>query len=193
MMVRELNPEKRTTILNTALKLFVKNGVHHTSTAEISKEAGIAAGTLFLYFPTKQELIDHLAIKICRDQANHTTSSLEPDLSARETFLRIWDCSIDWFMDHLDAYQYIQQVRDTGMLSHNTIEESEKLFGYYYMAIKKGLDEKTIKSYPLEIIGNMLYHDIVAVMNLIIAQPDQTKQNEYIHLGFNIYWDGISK
>ena len=55
-MVRELSSEKRNNFMSSALKLFVANGVQHTSTAEIAKEAGTAAGTLFLYFPTKQDL-----------------------------------------------------------------------------------------------------------------------------------------
>ena len=68
-MVRTLNPEKRTNLLNAALKLFVLNGVKNTSTAEIAREAGIAAGTLFLYFPTKQALLDELVLNLGREQS----------------------------------------------------------------------------------------------------------------------------
>ena len=56
MMARKLSTEKRAQYLSSALKLFVANGVKNTSTAAIAKEAGTAAGTFFLYFPTKQAL-----------------------------------------------------------------------------------------------------------------------------------------
>jgi len=45
--------DKRTAIIEAALKLFTERGFHGTSTAQISKEAGVATGTLFNYFPTK--------------------------------------------------------------------------------------------------------------------------------------------
>lgn len=43
-------------ILKAALKSFEKNGFHKTTTKEISKKAGIAEGTLFNYFRTKEDL-----------------------------------------------------------------------------------------------------------------------------------------
>ncbi len=48
--------DKRTTIMKAALKLFTERGFHGTSTAQISREAGVATGTLFNYFPTKEDL-----------------------------------------------------------------------------------------------------------------------------------------
>jgi len=66
-MVRKPSPERRAEFLRAALKLFVANGVQHTSTAAIAREAGSAAGTLFLYFPTKQDLIHELTLKIGRE------------------------------------------------------------------------------------------------------------------------------
>ena len=68
-MVRKLDPDKRKKFMDAALKLFVANGVQNTSTAEIAKAAGTAAGTLFLYFPTKQDLIHALVLKIGREQS----------------------------------------------------------------------------------------------------------------------------
>lgn len=43
-------------ILSAALELFQENGLQGTSTREISRKAGIAEGTLFNYFKTKEDL-----------------------------------------------------------------------------------------------------------------------------------------
>jgi AcrR family transcriptional regulator len=190
-MVRKLSPEKRATFLSSALTLFVANGVQNTSTAAIAQEAGTASGTLFLYFPTKQDLIHELVLQISREQSDYIKSVLKPSFSVRETFFAIWDGSVHWFLENMDAYQYIRQVRDSGMLGEAVVEESDKFFDYYYDAAQKGLEEGCIKPYPIEVIGGILYQDIVAVMNLIAAQPDPAKQEEYIQLGFDIFWSGI--
>ena len=42
--------QKRTSLLDTAFKLFTTQGVSKTSIAEISQKAGIAKGTFYLYF-----------------------------------------------------------------------------------------------------------------------------------------------
>jgi AcrR family transcriptional regulator len=43
-------------ILEAALQLFREKGIEGTTTKEISKKAGIAEGTLFNYFTTKEDL-----------------------------------------------------------------------------------------------------------------------------------------
>ena len=50
--------QKRTSLLDTAFKLFTTQGVSKTSIAEISQKAGIAKGTFYLYFKDKLEGIN---------------------------------------------------------------------------------------------------------------------------------------
>jgi AcrR family transcriptional regulator len=190
-MPRPLSSEKKNQLLSSALRLFVANGVTNTSTSAIAKEAGVAAGTLFLYFPTKQDLIHELVLKIGREQSDYIHSLPGLTGTVREIFFTIWEGSIRWFLENLEAYQYVRQVRDSGMIAAEVVQESEKFFDYYYLAIQKGLSEGAIKSYPIELIGGLLYQGIVAVMNLISAQPDPMKQEEYIASGFAVFWDGI--
>ncbi len=190
-MVRNLSPEKRDSFLSAALKLFVANGVQHTTTAAIAKEAGTAAGTLFLYFPTKQALIDELVLTIGQQQADAMNLLLDPSLPARQSLHTIWSGSIRWLLDHVDAYHYARQVRDTGLISPAAVQQSARFFGFYYAAIQKGLAEGSIKPYPADVIGGFLYQDIMAVMNLIWLQPDPYRVEEIIQQGFDIFWDGI--
>jgi AcrR family transcriptional regulator len=48
---------RREQILKTALGLFAAQGFDATSTRQIAKEAGIAEGLIFHYFPTKAKLL----------------------------------------------------------------------------------------------------------------------------------------
>jgi AcrR family transcriptional regulator len=190
-MVRTLSPEKRTSILNAALKLFVANGVRNTTTAEIAKAAGIAAGTLFLYFPTKQALMDELILKIGKQQSDNIYALLQPAQSARQDMSTIWHASIGWFLENPDAYQYAQQVREPGAVSESVTLESARFFGFYYAAIQKGLQEGSLKPYPVDLIGAFLYQDIIAAMNILCMQTDPAAKAETIQTGFAIFWDGI--
>ena len=174
-MVRELSDEKRKKLLGAALTLFVANGVQHTSTAEIARAAGTASGTLFLYFPTKQHLIHELVLMISKAEADHIHSLLGPALSVRDAFFTIWDGSIRWLLDHMEAYQYSQQIRDSGLISAAVAQETGRYFSFYYTTIQRGLEEGRIKPYPIDLIGSFLYQDIVAVMNYLRLQPDPAR------------------
>ncbi|MGE5777403.1 MAG: TetR/AcrR family transcriptional regulator [Chloroflexota bacterium] len=190
-MVRKPAPDKRENFMNAALKLFVANGVQNTSTAAIAKEAGTASGTLFLYFPTKQDLINELLLKIAREQSEYMKTLLDPSLSVRDIFFTIWSGSIRWLLENIDYYEYNQQVRDTELVKEAVAQETGKYFSFYYEAIQRGLKEGKVKSYPVDLIGGFLYQDIVAIMNLLRIQSSPRKQEEIIQIGFDIFWDGI--
>jgi len=49
--------ERRTAILEAALRVWAKRGFDGTSVAEVAREAGLTKGTLYLYFPSKQSLL----------------------------------------------------------------------------------------------------------------------------------------
>jgi AcrR family transcriptional regulator len=191
-MVRELSTEKREKFLSAALKLFVAKGVQNTATAEIAKAAGTAAGTLFLYFPTKQELIHELVLRITKEESDYINSLLNPALSVRDTFFTIWSGSVRWLLDNPEAYQYSQQIRNSSLISDAVALETAKYFHFYYETIQRGLEEGCIKPYPIDLIGGFLYQDIVAVMNHLRLQADPAKQEESIRQGFELFWDGIS-
>ena len=192
-MVRELQPERREKFLAAALRLFVENGVQRTSTAEIAKEAGTAAGTLFLYFPTKQSLIDELVLGTGKQQAETIQAAIRPEHSARERFWTIWSSSVRWFIESPESFRFIQQVRDSAVVSEAVVRESNAFFGFYYEAIQKGLAERVIKPYPVELIGGFLYAGITAITNLAITQPETYAQADMVRLAFEIFWDGIQQ
>jgi len=53
---RKIN-DRRAVILEAALKTFVKRGYPDTKVAEIASEAGVAEGTLYNYFTSKEDLL----------------------------------------------------------------------------------------------------------------------------------------
>jgi TetR/AcrR family fatty acid metabolism transcriptional regulator len=50
-------PDKRARILKAAVKVFAKNGFYATRVSEIAKAAGVADGTIYLYFKNKDDVL----------------------------------------------------------------------------------------------------------------------------------------
>ena len=188
----QLNPEKRQKLLDAALQLFVTNGLERTSTAEISRLAGVATGTLFIYFSSKMALVSELALQIAREQAANINVHLDPQAPARAQFRAIWDCSIGWFRQNIPAYRFSKMVREPGLLPVDVVQASDQLFQFYYHAILTGQSEGVLGPYPPELVGGMLYQDIVAVMDCLLGSPDPAAAQAYIDTGFEIYWNGIT-
>ena len=49
--------DKRELIMNAAIRAFARNGYHQSRITDVAQEAGVAAGTIYLYFKSKDDLL----------------------------------------------------------------------------------------------------------------------------------------
>jgi len=68
---------KRERILRAAVDVFAKNGYFNAKVSEIAKAAGVADGTIYLYFDGKEDLL----ITIFREHTRGYLQSLERELA----------------------------------------------------------------------------------------------------------------
>jgi TetR/AcrR family fatty acid metabolism transcriptional regulator len=51
------DPDKPQQIIDAAVRVFARKGYFHSRVSDIAREAGIAAGTIYLYFDTKEAIL----------------------------------------------------------------------------------------------------------------------------------------
>ena len=51
------DPDKPQQIIHAAVRVFARKGYYNSRVADIAREAGIAAGTIYLYFRTKDDIL----------------------------------------------------------------------------------------------------------------------------------------
>jgi TetR/AcrR family fatty acid metabolism transcriptional regulator len=68
--------DKRERILRAAVKVFAKNGFHATRVSEVAKAAGVADGTIYLYFKSKDELL----VSLFEDRVTKLLTFMKDDL-----------------------------------------------------------------------------------------------------------------
>lgn len=69
-------------VLDAALALFIEQGFSQTRVEEIAKRAGISKGAVYLYFPSKEKILEALvrrAVTPIADSAIETIASFEGD------------------------------------------------------------------------------------------------------------------
>ena len=51
------DPDKPQQIIDAAIRVFARNGYYNSRVSDIAREAGIASGTIYLYFKTKDDIL----------------------------------------------------------------------------------------------------------------------------------------
>lgn len=78
---RTKQPEvRRDQLLDAAEQLFATKSISETTVADISEAAGVAKGTFYLYFPSKDHAIIALKERLCRSIVDRFIAVLAPSL-----------------------------------------------------------------------------------------------------------------
>ena len=85
--------EKRCDIARASIELFCDKGIAQTSIDEIAKSAGVAKGTIYLYFKNKEEIILTIWEMLVKEHHEIFQSQITESMSAKEKILRLFDFS----------------------------------------------------------------------------------------------------
>jgi len=86
--VRAALSDKRARILDAAIKVFAERGFHTATVAEIARAAGVADGTIYLYFKGKDDLLLRLFDEKMTELLAESRSELAKERTAPERLSR---------------------------------------------------------------------------------------------------------
>ncbi|HEY0384712.1 MAG TPA: TetR/AcrR family transcriptional regulator, partial [Pyrinomonadaceae bacterium] len=81
--------DKREAILRAAIRVFATNGYFNSKVADIAREAGVADGTVYLYFKSKEEILHSIFDRTMEEAIARGRSELETISDPREKLRRI--------------------------------------------------------------------------------------------------------
>ena len=87
--VRVTGGDKREAILRAATRVFAHNGYFNSKVADIAREAGVADGTVYLYFKSKEEILHSIFDRSVDDALAAARKQIELISDPREKLRRI--------------------------------------------------------------------------------------------------------
>ena len=121
----------RQKLLDAAEALFGRNGFHATSITDVVRRAGVAQGTFYLYFESKEavytELVRHLSHSL-RQAIAADVAGLDDRLAVEETGLRSF---LRFAAEHRDLYRIVFESQYI----------DPDVFRWYYQRLAQGWAE----------------------------------------------------
>ncbi|MCP3772691.1 TetR family transcriptional regulator [Paenibacillus sp. MZ04-78.2] len=135
--------EKHNLILDAALKVIAENGYHNAQVSRIAKEAGVADGTIYLYFKNKEDILISLFQKKLGDLVGQFHSSIKETDSADEALCKICEIHYTMLEQNVDL-AFVTQIelrqsslalrKEIGLVVKTYIELIEKV-------LRQGIEE----------------------------------------------------
>lgn len=179
--------DKREALLNAALELFVEKGIYNAPTSQISKKAGVATGTLFLYFKNKEELIKELYLDIIKEMRD-CAMDFNKSGSVSQILGEIWYKSVDWSIKNPEKFLYINQYIYSSLITSSILQDVFDIYDFLFPIFKQGVNENIIKDYPPNVIFYLYTSSILQSSKWLIKGNDNEKIKEIF---FEAFWNSI--
>ncbi|MBW8182523.1 TetR/AcrR family transcriptional regulator [Shewanella nanhaiensis] len=185
-------PDKKQAILDTALTLFVSQGFYATSTASIAKQAGVATGTLFHHFPSKDELMNHLFISIKQEFADAIIVSITDSGELEQDAQRLWYAAIQWAMDNPLKQEFFQQYSMSPSIPLEIREQAmNSILSFMGSLMQQGQALGLFASYPLDLMQDNCHGQYLAATRYFLDNPDKWQLPAHKEASFAMFWNAM--
>jgi len=185
--------DKKDLIINAALNLFVSNGFHGTATSKIAQEAGVANGTLFQYFKTKDELVIALYIYIKDELAAYISKNTVDNPDIKENIKTQVLSSLFWALDNPKKFSFIQQFHTSPYIGQVEQAVLNKHVEPHLTLIQKGIKQGVLKPLSADLVYSLMTNQIFGLYQFLKSKKfTKLKQQETIETTFEMLWDMVT-
>jgi TetR/AcrR family acrAB operon transcriptional repressor len=128
--------EKRCDIALASIGLFCEKGIQQTSIDEIAKSAGVAKGTIYLYFKNKEEIVFTIWDIITQQHEESFQKRINQNMSAKEKILEYFN--FNEFQKEFDKEQIL--ILFQHFVSSMLIDKTQLYTAYFESFFQKDYD-----------------------------------------------------
>jgi TetR/AcrR family fatty acid metabolism transcriptional regulator len=123
------NTEKYHQILEAAVKVFAEQGFNHSTVAQVAKQAGVADGTIYLYFKNKDDILIQFYEYKTRLVFERFRQAVKKGRTAEQKLLNLVRTHLAEFQKDINmAIVYQAEIHQHRRLAQDVIKEMSKMY-----------------------------------------------------------------
>jgi AcrR family transcriptional regulator len=183
---------KREDILDAALHLFAERGFHGAAVPLVAERAGVGAGTIYRYFPSKEALVNALYKRWKMKIGDVIIRNFPVDAPEREQFRVFWKRITAFARDNPDAFAFLAFHHHESYLDEESRELERAVLGPAIGFFEKAIKRQVIKPLPADLLLALVWGAFVGVIRAAREQclkltPELLQQAE------NCCWEAIRR
>lgn len=144
MIINEKKQDKRNRIIKAATKVFAENGFYNAKISQISHIAGVADGTIYLYFKSKDDILISIFEEEMQEVIDYQIQSITKGKNAKDKLLLFAKNHANMVINNFDLATFIQlEIRQSNKFMKNY--ENIQFANYLHLIadiINEGITQK---------------------------------------------------
>lgn len=181
--------DKKQAIFESTLDLIKDHGFHGAPMSLVAKNAGVAAGTIYHYFESKEQLICELYSYTRERVKAIVLRSLEEGGSLKEKFFRVWINLYRFYVKQPNVLIFFEQFVNSPF---NTDKYPNHFRGELYTFFEQGIKSGQLKPIKPELLLVMVLGSISSTAKLHLFGNIPLTKTDLDRI-VDILWIGIKK
>ncbi len=188
----EQNSQKRVQILESALELIRENGFHGCPISQVAKRAGVAAGSVYTYFESKDEMILELHRYVKSVVYLEISEKDDPQKNFEERFFDFWN-NLTLFYQEKPAFQsFLDQFTSSPYNTEATQLEDDPWGRWMEAFFGSGVETGQLRPINPKILRMMVIGSAISYIRFTtFYKAKLAASSDDLHLIPQMVWDGI--
>ncbi|HSW06507.1 TetR/AcrR family transcriptional regulator [Aquabacterium sp.] len=182
--------EKLRAIARATYALVEQTGLSGLTMAAIAREAGLATGTLYVYFKSKEELLVALYEQAKTETAAMLLQGDDPQAPFRSRFQRTWTNWLEHRITHSAQMVFQEQYYNSPWFSEESRQLSARLFKDWVDLIEAAKAQQILKNVPTPMLISSFAGSVRETANLL-RSGTLARTDAHVAMAFGLCWDGI--
>jgi AcrR family transcriptional regulator len=187
------------TIKEAAMRVIARKGLAGANMQEIADEAGIAKGTIYLYFKNQQELLEAVVDHSATQLLDQLKAALASPGTFRQRFQSVLRHHIEFFDNHRDLFQVHAALRvPEGDINLARCDRANRPQYQAYMAaliefLEKAIENDEIRCTHPARLASFIEEGTVSVLMQRMTESRPAPVEEIVEWVSALILDGIAK
>jgi AcrR family transcriptional regulator len=182
--------DKRGVILDATLSLIELYGFYGASMKMIAEKAKIAAGTIYVHFRNKEELILALYEELGEEINQIINSQLKKDACYVDKFLAIWTSIFEFYIADSRKPEFIIQFTYSPNRFINDSQYRVKFLAPVTLFLEEGKENQLIKNMPTASLVALAHGPITSLVRMAKHEQINLREEEVKQYA-KACWDAI--
>lgn len=149
---------KQQRVVDAARRLLATEGLHGLSIKLLVKESGVAAGTIYLHFKDKQDIVSQVHASVLHEVAHAMSQNHDVNQPLFEQYQTLWRNLWDYFQQHPNTLLVKAQFDNLPDVSlRQVMHEAKTSLKAIFQMFETGRQSGEFKNLPDDVLGSLSF------------------------------------
>lgn len=184
--------DKKAAIFEATLQLISEQGLHATPMSQIADKAKIGMGTIYHYFPSKENLINELFLDNKAKMLSILKATYDANCSVEESAKKLLRAVITYYVEHPSDLYFAEQCENSPIITEGTKEEGLRSAGTLVGLFCRAKEENILKELPFDVLGALLMGAVNSLTKLCLSGAVQIGSSAFNN-SLDAIWDMLKR